>query len=81
MNSGHSMDRSSRRSAVFADDGDPPSVTRWPGLSESIAYGSRGKRMMGVGNLHEVTGHTRNRRVGYNSYIDLFDDPAPEAAE
>ena len=49
--------------------------TTYPAANNLVA------RMVDAGILHEVTGHTRNRRFGYNSYIDLFDDPAPEPAE
>ena len=49
--------------------------TTYPAANNLVA------RMVDAGILHEVTGHARNRRFGYNSYIDLFDDPAPEATE
>ena len=49
--------------------------TTYPAANNLVA------RMVDAGILHEVTGQARNRRFGYNSYIDLFDDRAPEAAE
>ena len=36
-------------------------------------------RLVKTGILHEMTGQTRNRKFMYRSYIDLFQDVAPEA--
>ncbi len=36
-------------------------------------------KFVGSGILHEMTGHARNRKFMYRSYINLFHDDAVEA--
>ena len=47
--------------------------TTYPAANDLVA------RMVDCGILHEFTGQTRNRRFIYQSYIQLFQDPEPEA--
>ena len=45
-----------------------------------VAANNLVRRLADAGILHEFTGHARNRRFIYRSYIDLFVDPPPEAS-
>jgi hypothetical protein len=53
-------------------------IRRWIGTTYPAAN-DLVSRMVDIGILREFTGQARNRKFNYQSYIELFHDPEPEA--